>query len=159
HLSDRHHHCSGGGPLLPEPDPVHPAGELAMSLHISGLSFGYRGASTLFDALDIARLERGKVTALVGPNGVGKSSLFRLISGLLAPGAGAITLDGDDLGKLAPRTRAERVFLLAQHNAIRAALCVFDVVLLARKGERRGRAGSGDIDRVEQVLVALGIEN
>jgi iron complex transport system ATP-binding protein len=128
-----------------------------MSLEISGLSFGYR-RDLLFDALDAANLERGKLVALVGPNGVGKSSLFRLIAGYNAMRGGCISLDGQDLAGIAPRHRAERIFLLGQQVSIRAALGVFDVVLLARKGGRGGRAGRGDLAAVEDVLETLGLE-
>jgi iron complex transport system ATP-binding protein len=129
-----------------------------MSLEISGLSFGYR-RDLLFDALDAANLERGKLVALVGPNGVGKSSLFRLIAGFNAMRGGCISLDGQDLAGIAPRHRAERIFLLGQQVSIRAALGVFDVVLLARKGGRGGRAGRGDLAAVEDVLETLGIDD
>lgn len=130
-----------------------------MSLDIAGLEFGYRGAAPLFSGLDIGGLARGGVTALVGPNGVGKSSLFRLIAGLRKPGAGKVSLDGGDLARLSQRVRADRVFLLNQHTAIRAALCVFDIVLLARKGGRGGRAAGEDVDLVERTLVTLGIDD
>lgn len=129
-----------------------------MSLDIRGLSFGYRKAP-LFEALDVADLERGKVVALVGPNGVGKSSLFRLIAGYNAASAGRISLDGRDLAGIAARHRAERVFLLSQNTSIRAALGVFDVVLLARKGGRGGRAGREDLAAVEALLETLGIDD
>jgi len=129
-----------------------------MSLDISGLTFGYSRTAPLFQGLGIAGLARGSVTALVGPNGVGKSSLFRLIAGLRAPQAGTITLDGNDLAGLPQRERALRAFLLNQHTSMRAALCVFDMVLLARKGGG-GRAAGEDIDLVEHTLVALGIDD
>lgn len=129
-----------------------------MALDIRGLCFGYRD-TPLFEALDAAQLARGTVTALVGPNGVGKSSLFRLIAGLLAARGGVIRLDGEDLGALPARRRAERIFLLGQHVSIRAALSVFDVALLARQGGRGGRPAGNDIRRVEQVLEALGIDD
>ena len=129
-----------------------------MSLDIDGLSFGYR-KQHLFDRLDAADLRRGTVAALVGPNGVGKSSLFRLVAGLLAARGGSIRLDGEDLGRLSPRRRSERVFLLSQQVSVRAALSVFDVVLLARKGARGIKASSVDIDRVEVILETLGIEH
>ena len=129
-----------------------------MSLDIRGLSFGYRQAP-LFRHLDATDLQRGSVAALVGPNGAGKSSLFRLVTGLLAAKAGTIRLDGEDIGRLPLRRRSERIFLLSQHVSIRAALSVFDVVLLARKGARGIRAAAGDIDRVEAVLETLGIEH
>ena len=129
-----------------------------MSLEISGLSFGYR-AHNLFDGLSAAPLKRGEVTALVGPNGVGKSSLFRLVAGLLKPTGGEIHLDGHDTQAMPDRRRAERMFLLTQHTAMRAALGVFDVVLLAKRGWSGGKATGKDIARVEQVLDELGIDH
>lgn len=129
-----------------------------MSLHIKGLSFAYRH-HPLFDRLDAEPLRRGELTALVGPNGVGKSSLFRLVAGLLQPSRGTILLDGDDAAAMSPRRRAERIFLLTQHTATRAALGVFDVILLARRGWRGGKASNEDIACVEEMLAALSIEH
>ena len=129
-----------------------------MSLEIRGLTFGYRNHK-LFDGLDTEPLKRGELTALVGPNGVGKSSLFRLVAGLLAPSQGVIRLDGDDTAAMGGRRRAERIFLLTQHTAMRAALGVFDVVLLAMRGWRGGKATAEEIDRAEAMLAGLGIDH
>lgn len=127
-----------------------------MSLTITGLRFGYRQLP-LFEAIEARNIRRGEITSVVGPNGVGKSSLFRLVAGLLKPQAGAITLDDVDLGALSSAKRHDTVFFLSQHVGMRAALSVFDVVLLARKSGRGGRASASDIMRVEEVLDQLGI--
>jgi iron complex transport system ATP-binding protein len=127
-----------------------------MSLCIEGLAFGY-GRRSLFSGLAAPDLARGRLAALVGPNGAGKSTLFRLVAGLATPAAGRISLDGTDLSALPSRRRAERVFLLGQQVAMRAALAVFDVVLLAR---RAGRGSSDeDLAAVEATLGELGIED
>jgi iron complex transport system ATP-binding protein len=129
-----------------------------MGLEIRGLAFGYRN-HPLFSELEAEPLRRGELTALVGPNGVGKSSLFRLIAGLARPSGGVIALDGADTAGLSSRARSERIFLLTQHSAMRAALGVFDVVLLAKRGWRGGRASDEEITEVEEMLAALGIEH
>jgi iron complex transport system ATP-binding protein len=127
-----------------------------MSLTISGMRFGYR-RQRLFESIDAQDIGRGAITAVVGPNGVGKSSLFRLIAGLLKPHAGSIMLDGVDIGRVSDARRHEMVFFLPQHVAMRAALSVFDVVLLARKSGHGGRSSASDVSRVEAILDQLGI--
>jgi branched-chain amino acid transport system ATP-binding protein len=52
--------------------------------------------------------ESGCITGLIGPNGAGKTTLFNVITGLLEPTAGRVTLDGQDLTKLSPYKRARK---------------------------------------------------
>jgi branched-chain amino acid transport system ATP-binding protein len=53
-------------------------------------------------------VERGEIIGLIGPNGAGKTTCFNLISGLLAPTGGEVSLLGENLGGLAPYYRARR---------------------------------------------------
>jgi branched-chain amino acid transport system ATP-binding protein len=52
--------------------------------------------------------EPGTVTGLIGPNGAGKTTLFNVICGYQAATAGQVSLDGEDLSRLAPHIRARR---------------------------------------------------
>jgi branched-chain amino acid transport system ATP-binding protein len=53
-------------------------------------------------------LERGARAALIGPNGAGKTTLINLLTGVLAPSAGQILLDGEDITQLRPDQRVRR---------------------------------------------------
>ena len=64
------------------------------------LSFS-RGEHRIFRELDLT-IPRGKVTAIMGPSGTGKTTLLRLIGGQIRPDAGRIEVDG-----ICPRTRPQ----------------------------------------------------
>ena len=53
-------------------------------------------------------LERGARHALIGPNGAGKTTLINLLTGVLQPTEGRISLDGQDITELAPHQRVKR---------------------------------------------------
>ncbi len=67
-------------------------------LQVRGLSAGYDAMPVLHDvSLDVAD---GETVAILGPNGHGKTTLLRAISGLIAPAAGTITFEGARLDRL-----------------------------------------------------------
>jgi urea transport system ATP-binding protein len=73
-------------------------------LSIEGLNQYYGGSHTLRDVtIDVPA---GKVTALLGRNGMGKTTLLRCLMGLLPAKSGRIVFDGQDLGRLRPDQRA-----------------------------------------------------
>ncbi|VEA70329.1 Probable phospholipid import ATP-binding protein MlaF [Serratia rubidaea] len=59
-----------------------------------------RGDRLIFEDINLT-VPRGKVTAIMGPSGIGKTTLLRLIGGQLAPDSGEIWFDGDNI----PRCR------------------------------------------------------
>jgi branched-chain amino acid transport system ATP-binding protein len=76
------------------------------ALHISGLNKAFGGVPAMNGvSLDVMPGER---RLIIGPNGAGKTTLFNLITGDLAPDAGAITLFGEEVSRLRPHQRAHR---------------------------------------------------
>ena len=78
-----------------------------------------RSGREVFSGLDFEAAS-GQALAVVGPNGSGKTSLLRLIAGLLAPAAGSIGLDGGE----AEQTLPEQSHYLGHRDALKPALSV-----------------------------------
>jgi phospholipid/cholesterol/gamma-HCH transport system ATP-binding protein len=98
-------------------------------VQIRGLTFR-RGARAIFDNVDLD-IERGKITAIMGPSGTGKTTLLRLIGGQLRPDAGSIKVFGHEVGTLSRRELFElrkRIGMLFQSSALLTDLSVFDNV-------------------------------
>jgi branched-chain amino acid transport system ATP-binding protein len=104
-----------------------------------------RSLSKAFGSLLVARdielnLPRGARYALIGPNGAGKTTLINLMTGMLAPDAGQIFLDNDDVTALEPQQRVRRGLARTfQINTLFAGLNPLEAVTLA-VAERRGIA-------------------
>ncbi len=73
-------------------------------LEINNVSSGYRDVQILWDVS--LELERGKLTSLVGSNGVGKTTLLRTVVGLVRPWQGSITFDEYDVTRVSPHAKA-----------------------------------------------------
>jgi len=109
-------------------------------LRVEGVTVHFGGIRALDDVgLDV---EPGAVTGIIGPNGAGKTTLFDVLTGLLRPSRGRISLDGRDVTSASPHRRARlgiaRTF---QRLELFGSLSVFENVLLAAEVARRGRAG------------------
>jgi len=99
-------------------------------LRLSGLAVA-RGGRTLLRDVDATFLP-GTFTALMGANGVGKSTLLATMCGVLAPAAGSVMLDADDVTTLDARTRAQRMALVEPTESALASMTVEDAVAAAR---------------------------
>lgn len=101
-----------------------------VSLGARALSLGY-GATPIVDGLT-TDLVAGAVTAIVGPNACGKSTLLRGLARLLKPAAGQVILDGNDIASLRTKDVARRLGLLPQSSIAPEGITVADLVTRGR---------------------------
>jgi len=90
----------------------------------------YRGDRAIFKGVNID-IYRGKITAIMGPSGTGKTTLLRLIGGQLRPDRGTIEIDGQNVHQLSHSDLYElrkRMGMLFQSGALLTDLSVFENV-------------------------------
>lgn len=120
-----------------------------MILDINGICFTYNSHSVL-NGVSFS-LPAGKLLAILGPNGVGKTTLLKCINAILRPCSGSVLLSGLDVLGLSPSAIARDVGYVAQRSEA-ARLTVFDAVLMGRKPHIRWKVGDRDLKMVDVVL-------
>jgi heme exporter protein A len=107
-----------------------------------------RGGRDVFSGLDFETCA-GEALAVVGPNGSGKTSLLRMIAGLLAPAAGSIALEGGDVELTLP----EQAHYVAHRDALKPALSVIENLLFWQK------VLGGDASDARGCLATVGLDH
>ena len=148
----------------------------APALEISGLACGY-GAIVAVHEVDIT-VPKGEITALLGSNGAGKSTILRALSGLIPPMRGTIRLNGEDISEFKADRRVDHGIVMVPEGrmifpemtveenlrigafAPRARKATPETLhevyeLFPRLAERRRQAG-GTLSGGEQQMLALG---
>jgi phospholipid/cholesterol/gamma-HCH transport system ATP-binding protein len=98
-------------------------------IEIDGLRFSSAGR-VIFDGLSL-RVPRGKITAIMGPSGTGKTTLLRMITGQLRPAAGSVMVDGQSvpgLNRTGLFQLRRRMGMLFQNSALLTDDTVFENV-------------------------------
>jgi iron complex transport system ATP-binding protein len=121
---------------------------------IRSLTAGYPRRPVITD-MTLPLIRSGEVTALVGPNAAGKSTLLRALAGLL-PTYGEALLDGTDILRLTAQARANLVGYMPQTAPLAAGLTVLEGMLSALHVTGAPRGGS-PVDRAISVLSHIGI--
>lgn len=122
-----------------------------MTIAIDHVHFSYGRLRVLDDVT--VNAAPGTITAVLGPNAAGKSTLLRCIIGALRPERGRVLIDDQVAHRLSPRTLAQRMAYVPQRSIISAAFTVRQVVELGRY------ALPASVTRVNQAIERLDLAN
>jgi len=122
-------------------------------LKVQSLTVGYANYEVLRDIS--INIDSGEILAVVGPNGVGKSTLIRAVSGTNLIRSGRVLVDGQDVTRLSAQQRARFMAVVPQARELPAAFTVYQTVLLGRTPYLSwlGKAGMRD-----HAVVGLSLE-
>ena len=117
-------------------------------IRVSDLSFAYGSRQVLRDVT--FSVNKGDFLAVLGPNGVGKSTLFRCILGILKGYSGLITVNGRDIREMSRREMAACMSYIPQNHGTAFAYSVLDTVLMGTTHE----VGTFSSPKASQVRLA-----
>ena len=128
-----------------------------MQLTIEGLQFGYSSVPVLKDVN--ARLEGPKFVTILGPNGVGKSTLIHCINKILEPTGGTVMIDGQEVGDISIKEMAKLVGYVPYSANDSFPLSVVDTVMMGRHPHSKWGSLDDDLEIVYDTLKLMGIEH
>ncbi len=107
---------------------------------------------------------RGEFWALMGANGIGKTTLMKCLAGLIAPDAGEVSLDGKALRSLPRREVAQRLGMLQQHTSYVFDATVLQMALTGRHPHLNAwqRESGEDVEKAREAIASMdlaGLEN
>ena len=121
-------------------------------LEVKGLDF-YYGERKVLDSIGF-EIPDGSVVSILGPNGVGKTTLLKCLCNLHRPRNGSITVDGQDVTALSKRELAKVISYVPQKTEI-SHMTVFDSILVGRKPHIEWSVTKKDKDIVNKAIDML----
>lgn len=132
-------------------------------LHSENLSIGYTTKSntrTIIEQCDIS-LESGKLIALIGANGIGKSTLIKTITGIIPPIKGNIFINQKSISDYHPKELAQELSIVLTESLPPSNLTVYEIVALGRQPYTNwlGTLTPEDKEKIENAIALTGIGN
>ena len=129
-------------------------------LSLRGVTAGYEPGRALVEAIDLT-VASGELVCVLGPNGAGKTTLVRIASGLLAPTAGEVRLEGVALGALARDAIARRLAVVEQVQQLSPGFTVREVIAMGRAPHQGAwmRASESDAKIVEDAIARCDLKD
>lgn len=129
-----------------------------MKFEVRGGSFAFKNTAPILQNIDFS-IEGGEVLSVLGPNGVGKTTLLRCMMGMLQWGSGGTYIDGRNIVDMSERELWRYIAYVPQAKYLPFAFTVEEMVLLGRNVHTGlfGTPGEKDRQICEQAMEVVGI--
>jgi len=126
-----------------------------MILEVNNIVFGYNSHPILNEIkFEVAR---GELLAILGPNGVGKTTLLKCMNAILSPHGGSVLVGGEDVSSLNTMEIARRIGYVAQRSEA-GRLTAYDAILLGRRPHISWRVSDKDLAIVNAAINRLNLQ-
>jgi branched-chain amino acid transport system ATP-binding protein len=123
-------------------------------LEINNVASGYGEVQILWGSS--MKLEKGKLTCLVGGNGVGKTTLLRTVMGLIRPWEGSISFDGQDVSRLPAYTKAEMgMIMVPEGRQLFTDMTVYENLEMGASNKRATPKIKENLEKVYEMFPRL----
>lgn len=134
---------------------------MSISMQAVDLEIGYKNGKnhkSIFSGLNFSLLP-GELVCLIGPNGIGKSTLLRTLAGVQAPLSGKVLMDGQSIHQLTPIELARKISLVLTDKINVGNLRVHELVALGRYPFTNwtGHLTERDFEVVDHIIQLIGI--
>lgn len=132
-------------------------------LHTTNLTIGYTKAkqkTVVQDNISIA-LQSGKLIALIGKNGIGKSTFLKTITGIIPPLAGEVQLNNRNINSYQPNDLAQELSLVLTEALPPSNLTIYEIVALGRQPYTNwlGTLTEEDKSKIDEAISLTGISS
>lgn len=129
-----------------------------MDIELKQLEFGYNSTNTVLKGIDFM-FDKSEFICIMGPNGVGKSTLIHCMNKILKPTGGTVLIDGKEISTIKLKELAKNMGYVPNTSEDTFPLTVVDTVMVGLQNDYKFGTPSDDLRKVYDVLRLMGIED
>lgn len=128
-----------------------------MELELKGVTFGYSKDKPVIRDIDL-RLNEPGLVCIIGPNGVGKSTLIKCVNKLVTPTEGEILLNGRNINEMDLKEMSKHMGYVPAATWDSFSMPVIDTILVGRHNHQKWRTTDKDLEITHKVMRMLDLE-